>query len=496
MKKEFIGFYSPTGGEIDLAWENGHFAFDTNALLNLYRYTESTRKDFLAVLNKLDSRLFLPYQAALEFHNARLKLIKGLANAHNDILELIKSNFLKALEPQISHFKKHPSIIVENIFKLHTEFLRKVSQELSKQKKNHPEFDQEDAILEELTNLFDDKLGEDFDKDVLNTIYLEGKERYSMQIPPGYKDSGKKGERQMYGDLIIWKELIGYVNKEKKPLIFVTDDRKEDWWTIEGGETVRPREELIKEFFNLTGVRILIYNADAFLQYAKERKLVPKIKETSIKEVQEIRKSEEVINELLTMSSNLTASDFLANKSQWYNSPSGATASGHIEQFRKAQESLNRLSNHSAISGNMAEILRMQERMDKLSNHSTISPNIAEILRMQERMDNISNHSVISGNMAGILRMQERMDKLSNHSTISPNMAEILRMQERMDNISNHSAISGNMAEILRMQERMDKISNQSVPLETTEEMIQSNNQDIQASPSLNESEKDSDSNI
>ena len=60
MKKEFIGFYDPTEKEINDAWTKGIFTFDANTLLNLYRYTELTRKDFLSALKtKKTNCLFL-----------------------------------------------------------------------------------------------------------------------------------------------------------------------------------------------------------------------------------------------------------------------------------------------------------------------------------------------------------------------------------------------------------------------------------------------------
>ena len=73
----------------------------------------------------------------------------------------------------------------------------------------------------------------------------------------------------------------------------ITDDRKEDWWTIQEGKTIRPREELIKEFFDITGIRILIYNADIFLTLAKDKKILPKLKNETIEEVKNIRVSDE-----------------------------------------------------------------------------------------------------------------------------------------------------------------------------------------------------------
>ena len=296
MKKEFIGYYSPTEAEINNSWTSGVFSFDANTLLNLYRYTELTRNDFLNALKTLKDKLFLPHQAALEYHNNRIAVIERVANSYTLINEIFKSNFEKYLEPQINQFKKHPAIQIEAILKLHEEFLKNVSAELEKEKKNHPDFMTDDKVLNELTELFENSVGKEFSKQEFKKIFEEGKERYADSIPPGFKDAEtkrKKGERHMYGDLIIWKELIEQTKREKKPLVFVTDDRKEDWWTIDDGKTIRPREELIKEFFDITSVRILIYNADNFLHYAKEKNYIPNLNDDTIKEVKEIRVSDE-----------------------------------------------------------------------------------------------------------------------------------------------------------------------------------------------------------
>lgn len=296
MKNEFIGYYSPTDKEIKDTWTNGVFAFDANTLLNLYRYTESTRNDFLNALKSIKGKLFIPYQAALEYHNNRLSVIDGIEYSYSVIYELFENNFKKHIESQILQFKKHPAINVDGLLQIHSDFLKKIGKELEKQKEKHPDFKTADNVLEGLTELFENALGQDFSRTELKKIYEEGKLRYEENIPPGYKDldnKRKKGDRHIYGDLIIWKELITFTKKENKPLIFVTDDRKEDWWTIENGKTIRPREELIKEFYDLTGIRILIYNADNFLYYAKKKQLVPKIKEDTLKEVKEIRVSDE-----------------------------------------------------------------------------------------------------------------------------------------------------------------------------------------------------------
>ncbi len=88
MKNKFIGFYNPTSEEIDNAWKTGVFAFDANALLNLYRYTESTRKDFIMALKTIKDKLFLPYQAAYEYHDNRLGVIEDIERDYDDLYNI------------------------------------------------------------------------------------------------------------------------------------------------------------------------------------------------------------------------------------------------------------------------------------------------------------------------------------------------------------------------------------------------------------------------
>lgn len=315
MKNEFIGFYKPSENEINDAWTNGTFSFDANTLLNLYRYTEKTRSDFLQAIDTLKAKLFLPYQAAFEFHSNRHSVIDALESSYSNILDVFESNFT-TIESQIKRYKRHPSINIANISKLYEPFFTEIKKELEAQRKKHPDFKNEDPILAKLTECFKDSIGKDFTKIELAKIFIEGKERFAESIPPGYKDQEnkkKKGERNIYGDLIVWKELIHYCQVEKKPLIFVTDDRKEDWWTIENGKTIRPREELVKEFYDLTGIRILIYNADKFLQYAKEKKLVPKLADTTINEIKEVRFNDESLTKIFGLSGATYLPSTIAN---------------------------------------------------------------------------------------------------------------------------------------------------------------------------------------
>jgi len=191
MKKEFIGFYNPTQEETDSSWNEGVFCFDANSILNLYRYSESTRNDFVNALRSIKNRLFIPYQAAFEFHRNRLGVINGTKSAYKELEESYKKCFQENIEKQLDRFKKHPALKLNSLEKLNNEFLSKISKELEKQQKTHPDFESDDSLLYAITDLFQNCIGKDFQKPELKKIYDEGKERYAEKIPPGYMDMGR-----------------------------------------------------------------------------------------------------------------------------------------------------------------------------------------------------------------------------------------------------------------------------------------------------------------
>ena len=69
------GFYRPSEDEFLTLWERGFFVLDSNVLLNLYRYPETARRDFLNVLKKIKERIWVPHQVILEFQRNRLGVI-------------------------------------------------------------------------------------------------------------------------------------------------------------------------------------------------------------------------------------------------------------------------------------------------------------------------------------------------------------------------------------------------------------------------------------
>jgi hypothetical protein len=84
------------------------------------------------------------------------------------------------------------------------------------------------------------------------------------------QDQSKSARRRQFGDLIIWKEMLQFSKKEQRDIVFVTDDRKEDWWRRVSGRTIGPRPELVEEFFATTGHSFEMYEAHNFFEKSNQ----------------------------------------------------------------------------------------------------------------------------------------------------------------------------------------------------------------------------------
>ncbi len=105
MKELFRGFYKLKDYELIELWDNAFITFDTNVLLNLYRYSVETRNALFKLLNNLSTKIFLTYQVGLEFHQNRFDVIIEQER-------LYKSSFdaLKKIEDDFNSKARHPFI--------------------------------------------------------------------------------------------------------------------------------------------------------------------------------------------------------------------------------------------------------------------------------------------------------------------------------------------------------------------------------------------------
>lgn len=296
MKEEFFEYYPMTQKELSSFWENSLLVLDTNVLLNLYRYTESSRKDILGILKKFEDKLWMPFQVGWEYHNNRETVIDQVYGLEDIIGRQIQNSFDTLKKSYRNEYSRNPYLSAESWEKK----LDKTKESLIKYVlscyKGAPEIKDEDIILSELNQLYLGRIGDGFTDDELKKIFEEGKIRYAAEVPPGYKDQADKknrGDRHLYGDLIIWKEIIRKAKSNKKSVFFVTEDLKEDWMRIVNGEKRGPRWELMREFYNETdGQRVIIMSPDRFVSFIHN---LPDyaVKPKTIKEVEDVQRDDD-----------------------------------------------------------------------------------------------------------------------------------------------------------------------------------------------------------
>jgi predicted nucleic acid-binding protein len=257
--------------EIDEIWKNGFIVFDTNILLHLYRYDENLRAKLLRILQdpNINEKIWIPFRVYEEFLRNRPKVICE----QWDIEQKIKSTIDKGLtdlkdniEKKFSH-RFHPYINSEQISTLLDSTNTKIQKEINREKSKRYNIEiHNDSLLEKILSVFDQKIGSEIDSDTIKKIYDEGKERFQNKIPPGYEDEKTKEPPECYSDLVIWKSIIEKA-KDSNNIIFIIDDKKEDWWQIEKGKTIGPHPMLLKEFYKETNKKILFYNSSSFYSY-------------------------------------------------------------------------------------------------------------------------------------------------------------------------------------------------------------------------------------
>ena len=241
-------------------WNTATFVFDTNVYLNLYRYTGKTRELLLSALSRLQERLWMPNQVAREYMKNRKKIILETNNQY-DTLQAEAGKFIEDCRSSLKLDKND-----NDLAELHEHIISWI--DTSKKKYIAASAPNNDPILDQLLKIYENNVGSAFSDSDIQTIEAEGKKRYAAEIPPGYKDSGKqKGNNlnNIYGDYIVWKQILDYAASEKKDIILVTNDQKEDWWEIVLGQTMGPRIELKKEFFEQTSQRFHMYSMRGFI---------------------------------------------------------------------------------------------------------------------------------------------------------------------------------------------------------------------------------------
>lgn len=270
MREKFPGWYPRKPEELAKLWDTAIFVPDANVLLHCLRHTTVVRNELLRLFEALGDALWIPYQVGLEFQRNRLDVEFGALDAYDALLK-DQEAIIERARDRLRQLRAHPTIDVQKELAALDMFLLDFKGRMETARSAHPSAEI-DSVLEKLTKLLECRIGGKWPAEKLVALKKEGEDRYSKKIPPGYKDQKKDaGEYDKFGDLLIWKDIIVKAKADKRPVIFISDDAKEDWWWIHRGRKVGPRPELIEEFRGEAGQDFHIYEFSQFLRFAADR---------------------------------------------------------------------------------------------------------------------------------------------------------------------------------------------------------------------------------
>lgn len=262
MRNAFAEYYRPN---FEALWNSATISFDASALLDLYRFSVTSRDELLRLMSEFQDRIWIPHQAAQEFHENRITVIEEVHKA-SDIVSKHISGALETLEKES---KQHPYISADLVSRISPR-LTEVLRDLEKARTLHPDLLSEDTLGEKIADLLDGRVGQPYPQEKFAALCNEIDSRNDAKIPPGYMDLKTKGKERARGDGFVWFQLMDFAQANQKSILFITRDSKEDWWLLRHGRILQPRPELRREFKSKTSQDFYAYTILNFIETAKE----------------------------------------------------------------------------------------------------------------------------------------------------------------------------------------------------------------------------------
>ena len=278
-------FHLDDGLKEDL-WNNADIIFDTSAICELYNMTDKAKKTVCKILDTLSERIWIPAHVMYEYLKNRDKVIMNpiqekynnpklpVDDIKRELDKIVKTNDDDNFHPYIEEtsldkIKEQAEIIKSALKTIKDE----IKAQYEKRKEEIENIKSNDILKECIENK---NIGKPFSFQEILEIIKEGEVRYRNMLPPGYMDDNevykKKKGFQKYGDLIIWKEILRYSSIQKRPVILICNDKKEDWFnTDKKSELESPRHELLKEFNDCIGSQIWIFTLVQFIDLLREK---------------------------------------------------------------------------------------------------------------------------------------------------------------------------------------------------------------------------------
>ncbi|TCC28157.1 PIN-like domain-containing protein [Kribbella speibonae] len=272
----FEGYLTSDEQQLREALQSAMVVFDTNVLLNLYRYSDETRRSVVEVMTAIGDRLWIPHQVMEEFWRNRERaltspigevrqssedLSKNLNQARDVLRGWVNKAALSAdeatpVEKQLTEAFEAAQGLLDNLLD---------EDDVNRARNTH-----HDPVVALLEPALSGRIGAPMSAEKYKAAVKEGNRRVETGEPPGFADAKKAGRspEDASGDYLVWEQLLGEAERRRVPVVFVTGDVKRDWWRYESSNPRGPRIELCRELADRCGTQLCMLRPEQLLELA------------------------------------------------------------------------------------------------------------------------------------------------------------------------------------------------------------------------------------
>lgn len=272
----FEAYRSHSDDELRQALKTSMVVFDTNVLLNLYRYNAETRASIVDVMTALGDRLWVPHQVLEEFWRNRERALAdplGQVQQTVDELEKLRASAVEQLRMWVNRAAlskadaDQAESAINSAFSGAEALMDDLIDETAVQRARSTQHDQVLSLLEPVLK---GRVGPPMPPAVYVAACKEGARRAEAGEPPGFADIKKatRGAEGAAGDYLVWEQVLIEASNREVPVLFVTGDVKRDWWRFESNSARGPRVELARELRDRCGHDLFMLRPDRLLELA------------------------------------------------------------------------------------------------------------------------------------------------------------------------------------------------------------------------------------
>lgn len=267
----FEGHAVISESHLENAVRGGQVFFDTNVLLNLYRYLDDSTDAFFRAMQGYGDRLHIPHQVAHEFWKNRINVMRGIQHFAAAMEERFEDAFAN-VNDQIAEWEKRAGAkdgVGDELYSLVRKAQAGVLDRMREVEngRDRSENTEEDAILQRLADVLGDRVGNQPTPTQLEEDRKEAFRRIESKLAPGFADKTKGPDAA--NDYFVWVQSLRMAHDlGATDIIFVTGDlAKRDW--VADPESLVPFPILVNDARTIADASLAIISPERFLQLTR-----------------------------------------------------------------------------------------------------------------------------------------------------------------------------------------------------------------------------------